>query len=819
MIQRIDLNGAWQFKALNKYGTLPSNVQQVTEWMRALVPGTVHTDLMSNNVIPDPFARMNELNVQWVDSQQWVYQKEFEVDQQLLLEQNVELVAEGLDTFARIRINGKDLAQTSNMFVEHRLSVKRFLTQGKNLIEILFDSPFMRSRKLERQYGRLKVALEPHRVYVRKAQYSFGWDWGPRLTTSGIWQSISLEAYSNCVLREPFIKTISVSKRQAVVEWSIAIEGTSNPPVQVCITITGDGKDLTETRIIRSKKKNDFRLIIPHPQLWWPNGYGAQPMYLATFSLKRHGKELHSLQIPFAIRTVRLLQEKDEVGRSFVIEVNGVKIFCKGADWIPCDMFLPRIQDSTYEKLLTMAKQAHMNMIRVWGGGIYEKDVFYNLCDRLGLMVWQDFMFACGEYPEGPWFLRQVEDEALKTVKRLRHHPSIVLWCGNNECEWNFCTDNPGKSPDDMAGAKIFRDLLPRIIGQHDGTRPYWRSSPFGTGFPNNESNGNHHQWQVWSFWKDYPEYENSTARFVTEFGFQAPANEKTFEPVTLPEDRHPQSRIMEHHNKQVEGTERLFRFQAAHMSMGKNFADFIYKGQLVQAEALKTAAEHWRRRKFKTAGVLFWQLNDCWPVSSWAVIDSALRPKVAYYYAKNFFAPVLVSFRKEAGTIEVWGTNDTLEPVSGVLDVSLRSFDGTLNRSKESNVTLPQNASIKIASIKRAEFYQADPTRSYLLAQLRAGTKVLSVNRFFFVEPKHMQLLKPEINMELKAMQGDNYILTLLTAIFAKNVCLSVAGESNGLDENFFDLDSGIPKQVVIAFLGPLDRLKKNLTIKSLTN
>jgi beta-galactosidase/beta-glucuronidase len=286
-----------------------------------------------------------------------------------------------------------------------------------------------------------------------------------------------------------------------------------------------------------------------------------------------------------------------------------------------------------------------------------------DLCDRLGLMVWQDFMFACGEYPETPWFMAQVRDEAEKAVARLRNHPSVVLWCGNNECEWLYCTEHPDRSPGDMTGARIFRDVLPSVVRRMDGTRPWWRSSPFGAGFPNAETSGNHHQWDVWSRWKDYTEYENDNARFVTEFGFQAPPHIRTLEEVTLPEERHPQSRVMEHHNKQVEGTERLIRFVAAHHRLPRDLAEFVDRGQLVQAEALKCAAEHWRRRKYLTAGVLFWQLNDCWPVTSWSVIDSRMRPKAAWYYARRFFAPLLVSFRRRPAAPEVWITSDRDAP------------------------------------------------------------------------------------------------------------------------------------------------------------
>ena len=797
-MKNIDLNGAWLFKAVDKYRTLPQENQSAVQWMKATVPGTVHTDLLANERIPDPFYRMNENQVQWIDSQQWIYRREFEIDEEFLAQQCIELVTEGLDTYSQIRINNKLTGTTANMFVEHRFDVKKFLHAGRNSIEILFDSPVMHSKALEKKHGTLHVALESHRVYARKAQYSFGWDWGPRLTTSGIWRGISLESHAHAKLSVPFIKVVSVSRKEAVIEVSVEVSKFEQEPIDLMTVIHSDSATLEDRRRVRTGRVR-FRMKIEQPQLWWPNGYGDQRMYQARFSLVSKSGEIERTDVQFAIRTVRLIEKTDRAGKSFIIEINGEKIFCKGADWIPCDSFIPRISDATYERVLSMAKDAHMNMVRVWGGGIYEEEIFYELCDRLGLMVWHDFMFACGEYPENAWFLKQVKDEAAKVLKRLRNHPSIVLWCGNNECEWIFCKNNPGKSPDDMKGAKIFRDLLPSVCRELDGTRPYWRSSPFGEGFPNSETNGNHHQWSMWGEWKDYKEYENDHARFVTEFGFQAPAHIRTIEPVTVPADRHPLSSVMEHHNKLPEGTERLYRFQAGHVTVGRDLEDFIYKGQIVQAEALKTAIEHWRRRKFNTAGAMFWQLNDCWPVTSWSVIDSALRPKAAYYYAKKFFAPTLVSFKLTQDRLEVWGTHDRLTPFTGELEVALRSFDGSVFWSTKKPVRVGRNASAIMMKIGLSECAEADPAQSYLFAQLKEGTAIVSENRYFFVESKHMLLQPSALSTELRQSDENIYDLTITSSSLARYARVEVEGEDAELDDNYFDLDPTTPKHVRI--------------------
>ena len=515
-------------------------------------------------------------------------------------------------------------------------------------------------------------------------------------------------------------------------------------------------------------------------------------MYLAVVSLIYEGKVIDRITVPFAIRKVKLVQEKDREGKSFIVEVNGKNIFCKGADWIPGDSFIPRIADSTYETLLHLARNAHMNMIRVWGGGIYEQDTFYDLCDRLGLMVWQDFMFACGEYPGEPWFLTQVKEEAEKAVRRLRNHPSIVIWCGNNECEWLFCTENPGKTVDEMRGARIFREVLPDVCRRLDNTRPYWRSSPFGEGFPNDESNGTHHQWTVWSNWRDYKEYSNDNARFVAEFGFQAMANLKTMEEISLREDRHLQSAVMEHHNKQVEGPERLIRFQAAHYRVNDDLDDFIYKSQLVQAEALKHAVEHWRRRMFRTSGTLFWQLNDCWPVSSWAVVDSALRPKAAYYYAKKFFAPLLVSFKQIPRGVEVWITSDFDRRQAVELSVSVRSFNGGKSSVKARTVSIPPNASRQVMMVDEAIVKSVDSTRQYLHANVLMQGRVVSENRFFFVEPKHLQLPRPAVTFSVTSAGDGELKMVLRASKFVKNVRVEVKGGGVTFSDNYIDIDAG---------------------------
>ncbi len=816
-MKRIDLNGSWKFRAIDSRTSLKKELQRVLDWMPAQVPGTVHTDLLACKVISDPYYRMNELEVQWIENLQWEYRREFEIDEIQLKERRLMLVAEGLDTYAEIIINGKSAARTENMFIGHRFDVRKYVKSGINTVVIRFDSPVIRSKQLEKKHGQLLVALEPHRAYVRKAQYSFSWDWGPKLTTSGIWRSIFLEASSNVIPKNPFVKTSKLLKNEATVDMSVEIEHYSSP-VEVVVKIDGvNGSEEIVKRATSATLK--FRMKIKNPSVWWPNGYGDQPIYRATFSIRQKDGTVSEVMTTFGIRTIALLQEKDKEGKSFIIVVNGEKIFCKGADWIPSDNFIPRIPDATYDRLLTMARDANMNMIRVWGGGIYEQDLFYELCDRLGLLVWQDFMFACGEYPETSWFKELVKVEAEFIVRRLRNHPSIAVWCGNNESEWLFCTENPGKTPDQMTGAVLFNKILPSAVSSLDATRPYWRSSPFGDGFPNDEKNGTHHQWHVWSFWKDYNEYTKVNARFVSEFGFQAPATMRTWEEVTLPEDRTPQHPVIEHHNKQVEGQERLFRFQAAHYTVGKNFNDFVYRGQLVQANALKTAVEHWRRRKFNTAGALYWQLNDCWPVSSWSVIDSGLRPKASYYYTKRFFAKQLVSIMVNGRHGEVWGTNDSLEKISGILQVERLSFTGDRKPLFEETVMLKPNASGQLFRFSLETLDESMKRETYIAARFLVDGYCITENRLFFAEPKHLKFPLPLISKEIIEKNNNIYQLRIQTDVFAKDVAVEIEGVDAELSDNYFDLDAGSLKIIRCIVPPSVKNINGKVKVTSLHN
>lgn len=789
-MKSIDLTGRWQFKANDApqdQAHLPKRYRSLQKWMKATVPGTVHTDLLALKKIPDPYYRMNELDLQWIDLVSWIYRREFSVDSEFLSADKVELVAEGLDTYVNIKINGTAVAETDNMFVTHRIDAKDMLLVGENVIEILFDSPTLRARALEEQYGKHLAAFDSRRVYVRKAQYSFGWDWGPRFPTSGVWLPIRLEARSVARVESAYAKVISLDGEKAVISVAVELEKYQNEKLEVRIQI-GFGDEQCQRTWSGYAASISQEFEIPHPRLWWPNGYGAQPLYSLTVSVLLGAKEIDTHRSQFGIRQLRLLQEPDAEGKSFIFEINGERIFCKGADWIPADNFIPRIGEKKYRRLLTMANEANMNMLRVWGGGIYEQDIFYDLCDEFGIMVWQDFMYACATYPGEEWFVRKAIDEAESVVKRLRQHPSIAVWCGNNECEWGW-HDSTQRHIDEMPGAAIFRDKLAEVCGRLDGTRPYWRTTPFGEGHPNDERNGNQHHWKVWAFWEDFREYQQSKPRFVTEFGFESPPKKETLMGVTLPSDRHIQSKVLEHHNKQVRATERLYAFLSGHFKVTGDYEDVIYKMQLVQAEALKCGVEHWRRRKFWTAGTLYWQLDDCWPVFSWSSIDYDLRPKASYYYTKRFYAPILVSLVENGDVVECWISNDTLSDVDGVFSVQSENLDGRILRKTTSKISVPKNSSMCVLKRTRGELKISDTLAQFLYARFVLGKEVLSENTLFFEEFKHITFPRQRLRWRLRRVLPSEYILEINADKFAKSVCIEVSRNEVWLSDNYFDL------------------------------
>lgn len=689
MEKRISLNGKWHFKEI---GT--------DVWYEGQVPGCVQLDLIKLGKLQDPYYRMNEIEFHKLEDKEWVYKKEFTLSTEHLNEYDaVKLVFEGVDTFADVYLNGVYLGKTQNMFIPYEFDIKGVIREGINILEVYFKS-ITKTVKLMEKVSPVKLEWsgDSGRPYVRKAQYSFGWDWGPRIVQVGLWRGVYIRLVKHAEIKNPYFYTEKIEDDKAYVVISADIERYVRGDFEAEVELIEKDISIIKTRTKVEKDRIDLRIKVDNPKLWYPNGLGDQHLYEIKIRLFSGAEILDEKSFRSGIRTIRLIREKDEEGESFIFEINGVRVFAKGANWIPADNLLPRLSRKDYYEYIRLAKEANMNMLRIWGGGIYEDEAFYEACDEMGIMVWQDFMYACAEYPDQfEWFQKLAEEEAEKVILSLRNHPSIVLWCGNNENNWGFHSWW-NKGDPKYLGNYIYKEILPKVCAKLDPSRPYWVSSPYGGEDPNSEAEGDRHQWNVWSGWVDYEEYRKDRGRFISEFGFQAMPDWRTVLSYTAPEERKILSPVMISHNKMVEGMERLVRFMVGRLGFPKDLKSFVYLTQFNQAEAIKTGVEHWRLRKFKTAGALYWQFDDCWPVASWSAVDYYKRKKALYYYSKRFYAEILPYVEEEVNGVTVYGISDL--PYDKEVEVVVKVFklNGEELAEKKLKARLIANDVTKIA-------------------------------------------------------------------------------------------------------------------------
>lgn len=686
-----ELLSGWEFTLCDspeaKILKLKYNIEP-GDYYKAQIPGTIHSDLLSNKIIDDPFYSDNERKLYDISNCDWLYKNIF--DFELNDNSKYELVFEGLDTIAEIKLNDNVIGNTSNMFCEYRYDITEFLKKTENKLEVRFYSPDRFSEKEEEKYGNLSAALNSNRVYLRKAQYSFGWDWGPILTTSGIWKKVYLEKKRKYRIKGITVNTVDISNDSASLEVKVTLNKKVDEKLLLEVNLCKDDKVLNKKNKVGGLN-NVFNISVPSPELWFPNGEGEQNLYTLEIILSDEFDDIiEKVDKKVGIRTIELVTKTNGMN-DFAFKVNGKIIYAKGANWIPADSFLPRVKKDKYYNLLSLMKEANMNIVRVWGGGIYENDEFYEYCDELGLMVWQDFMFACASYPEHAEFLMNVENEVEQNINRLQFHPSIAIWCGNNENEWIWYQGQK-KSIAQMPGYKIFNQLIPKKLKEIDPAANYWQSSPFGfDDDPNAEESGNRHQWQIWSNWIDYKNVVYDKSLFVTEFGFQAPANISTFNNCLPAECRSVQNEVFEFHNKQIEGPERIFKFLSSHLPVSTDWNHYNYLAQLNQGLALKTCIEHWRSNK-KTNGSIIWQINDCWPVTSWSLIDSEIKPKMGYYFVKNIFSSQVIVFNDYAKKISL--INDKNIELRGKLKLAfVSSLTGELLENYSHEMNLRENS------------------------------------------------------------------------------------------------------------------------------
>ncbi len=798
------------------------------QWLDAQVPGCVHTDLLQHNLIPDPYWGRNEEKLQHLEEEDWTYRLDFDLDASLLEQTNVELVASGLDTVATLTLNGSKIASVDNMFIEHRFPVKNLLREGSNRLEIYFTSPmkYIRSRPL---VDDLVESNEPvgGRTLIRKEQCSFGWDWGPRFASSGIWRPIRLEGWS-----ANRIESVQVTQDHQ----AEAVQLTFAPYLSQEGTETIRGRISLAGETVSTFEGN--QAIIKDPQLWWPHGHGDQPLYSITLELLNdQGEVIDQWEKRIGLRTIELDRHPDEYGESFQFVVNGRPIFAKGANWIPADCFPHRVDRDWYDKLLTTATDVHMNMIRVWGGGIYEFEDFYDLCDEKGLLVWQDFMFACGFYPGDESFLQNVKEEAEQQVRRLSYRTCLALWCGNNELE-----QKPHKILESdtrkEAYETVFYKLLPDAVERFDGVTAYWPSSPHNPeGYEkghNNESAGDSHFWAVWHQRKPVNTYETKFFRFCSEFGMQSYNSPEVALSYCRPEELDPFGPIMEAHQKNGAGNQIILDYILRLFRYPKDFRALSYLSQLNQAHCMKVGIEHFRRCMPRTMGALYWQLNDCWPVASWSSLEYTGKWKAVHFEAKRFFAPALLSL-KILGEERVGPNNTRRNSMHGVeihtvfdgptddsadLSWSLQTLDGEIIQEGARAIELQYGQSVLQETLDFSkEIEKHGQEAIFLRVELKPKQGETTHRTALFSSPRFLALRNEPIQAKWQKLSATEMEITLVSKTLHLGVQLDFPNQECAYSQNFIDLYPNDPNTIKVTFPSELsvEEAKERIDIYSL--
>lgn len=794
MTEQVNLGGAWRMREADS-----------ETWHSAHVPGSVYADLTADGTMPDPFWRENELDAFERMKKDYVYQRAFTVTEAQLAHAHVELVCKGLDTLAHVSLNGREIAFADNMHITWVWDVKEQLHAGENTLEIRFDSPILYcAKKAEEAPGWESSDATPGFRHLRKAHCMFGWDWGPRLPDAGIWRPIFLRTWDTARLENALMLQ---AHHDGVVDVTIRPEIAGESAWSAEITAP-DGEVLTLPETMAAEQV----IAIQNPQLWWPNGLGKQPLYRVTVRLATGDTRVWRI----GLRTMTVSREKDEWGEEFCHVVNGMKVFAMGADYIPEDNILARVTPERTRRLLEDCKAANFNAIRVWGGGYYPDDAFYDICDELGLMVWQDLMYACAFYDLTPDFERSIRVETHQNVARLRHHASLALICGNNEMEmfmagansalinhrtWEFVPTYPHHITDYV---KMFEYILPAIVKETAPQTYWWPASPSSGGnfdAPNDENRGDNHYWDVWHGEKPFTEYRKFFFRYASEFGFQSFPCLKSVEQFTLPDDRNIFSRVMERHQRNQAANGKILSYLSQTFRYPNSFDDLLYASQLMQAEAIRYGVEHWRRNRGRCMGAIIWQLNDIWPVASWASIDYYGRWKALHYAAKRFFAPVMISAEEEGElsqnpkineyhpaplekSFRLNVCNETLRDVTGEVVWALRTPDGAIVRQNQQTLTIPAMSAKWLDKVDCAD---ASLTGHYISFAFVVDNVAVSEGTCIFCAPKHFEFVDPRLTVETR---GDTLLVT--SHAYAKQVWLESEDADLLLDDNAFDMNPG---------------------------
>ena len=782
---------------------------QTGQCFETKVPGTVYGTWLEHGAMEDPYWRDCEDDALAMMEGEYEYETTLPFCEELMSCRAIRLKFEGIDTLADIYFNGNHLGFADNMHRVWEYPVKSLAAEsgGVNTIRVRFHSPlsFIKEAYEKSPYDGSPEAMQGFPL-LRKSHCSFGWDWGPRLPDAGLFRAVSLVGVEQAEIRDVWIRQIH---REGAVSLScdIAVESVCDTVCTCELKVTGPKGD---TSVSQLQRKNDGffgGIVIDNPELWWPNGYGSQPLYRVEAVLKANG-EIQDIQSRMVgLRTMKVNTGADEYGSRFAHEVNGVEIFAMGADYIPEDCIRGRVNRERTRTLLEHCRDCNFNVIRVWGGGYYPDDFFYDLCDELGLIVWQDFMFACAVYPLTPEFEANVTAEIRDNVRRIRHHACLGLWCGNNEMEM-FLADNQWvRKPLQKTEYLIMNErIIPELLRQYDPDTFYWPSSPSSGGdfdSPNDPDRGDVHYWEVWHGGLPFTDYRNYYFRYLSEFGFQSFPAVKTIEQFTAPEDRNIFSYVMEKHQKNAGANGKILQYMSQMYLYPESLELLVYVSQLLQAEAIRYGVEHFRRNRGRCMGCVYWQLNDCWPVASWSSIDYYGRWKALHYFAKRFFAPVLLSCEEEGAlsssmnvneenrrirkTARFCVTNETRERITGVIRWSLRDASSRIHQQGQYCV---EAEPLSVCSFPQMEFTEADMRRWYLSYELWIGDRRVSHGSSLFVPPKHFEFEDPQLEVW---QEGE--MVCIRSSAFAKGVELGNKDGDLLLSDNYFDMDAGVER------------------------
>jgi len=791
----------------------------------AKVPGSVYNDLLANNQMEDPFYRDNEDKAFALMESDYEYCAEFSVSRKMLNMDKTLLRCEGLDTVTDVILNDKTIAHTNNMHRIWEFDVSGILKTKKNELRIIFHSPV---KYVQEAYEKLPLDGSAECLngfpHLRKAHCMFGWDWGPRLPDAGIWRDVSLVGIRMARINNVYITQIH-KKETVELDVSVTIDSVSQTPKRArrsgapgcswkIILTDPKGKSIS---IIKSPNdKSSKRIVIDSPELWWPNGYGAQALYtVKVILLNPKGAELDSWERRIGLRTMTVRRQKDKWGESFAVEANGIEIFAMGADYIPEDNILGRVNATRTRKLLEQCKTANFNSIRVWGGGYYPDDYFYDICDELGFVVWQDFMFACAVYDLNDEFDLNVRAELADNIKRIRHHACLGLWCGNNEMEWFVdqmrWVSNPKQKADYI---KMYEYIFPQALKEHDPNTFYWPASPSSGGnfdVPNDPNRGDVHYWEVWHGDKPFSEYRKFFFRYVSEFGFQSFPAVKTIESFTLSEDCNIFSYVMERHQRNNSANGKIMNYMYQTFLYPNDFDVLVYASQLLQAEAVKYGVEHFRRNRGRCMGAIYWQLNDCWPAASWSSIDYFFRWKALHYYAKRFFQPLMISCHEEGlltqnpnanhqprikdaieKSFRLSVANETTEEKKLTVKWEIRDKKAKVLKEKTIPVKVPALSSLWLDKVFVPEINIDD---EYLSYHLYDGKTAVSEGTVIFSLPKYFHWEDPKLRYTIN---GDT--ITVKAAAYAKSVVIQNRNQDIVLSDNYFDMNAGEKKVKILS-------------------